>query len=111
NQVSTMRSVAIELQSRISLLRSSPLAKPEELATWCNDKLDQITSILNGRFNGKYPMSGTASNIPASRDLRALPAMGLADPVDTSIYYLGSPEDVEFKADDNTVINTPIRGD
>ncbi len=110
-QVATMRDIAIELQGRISQLRSSPLAKPEELSMWCNDKLDQLTSILNGRFDGKYPMSGTASNVPSARDLRALPTMALTDPVDASLYFLGSTENTAFRADDNTIIQTNVRGD
>lgn len=111
NQIATMRDIAVELQTRVSLLRSSSLAKPEELSTWCNDKLDQLTSILNSRFDGKYPMSGTASNVPASRDLRSLPAMGLTDLVDPGLYYIGNTQNVTFRADDNSIIDTPIRGD
>ncbi|AIK97290.1 hypothetical protein [Candidatus Odyssella acanthamoebae] len=110
-QVATMRDIAVELQRQVSQLRSSPLAKPEELSTWCNDKLDQLTSILNGRFDGKYPMSGDASNVPSTKDLRSLPNMGLTDPVDSNLYYLGSTANIKFRADDNTIVETNVRGD
>jgi len=110
NQMSTMREIAIELQTRVSLLRSSPLAKPQELMTWSQDKLSQLTSLLNGRFDGKYLMAGTATNIAPVVDLAALPAVGASDPVDLT-YYQGSNQDISFRADDHTIIDTPVRAD
>lgn len=110
-QLATMRQMAIDLQGRVSLLRSSPLASPHELSIWCNDKLNQVTSILNGRFDGKYLMSGTASNVPAVTDLASLPAMGLGDAVDSSLYYLGNTQTITFRANDQTLIDTPVRAD
>lgn len=109
-QMATLRDIAVELQTQVSLLRSSPLAKPQELMTWSHDKLNQITSLLNGRFDSKYLMAGTATNIPPVVDLGALPAVGYTDPVDLT-YYQGSTEDIEFRADDFTIIDTPVRAD
>ncbi|MBX3487057.1 MAG: hypothetical protein KF798_04040 [Candidatus Paracaedibacteraceae bacterium] len=110
NQMGTLRDIAVELQTRVSLLRSSPLAKPQELMTWAHDKLDQLTSLLNGRFDGKYLMSGTATNIAAVVDLGALPAVGTSDPVDLA-YYQGNTQNIAFRADDHTVVETPVRAD
>jgi hypothetical protein len=110
NQMATLRDIAVELQTRVSLLRSSPLAKPQELMTWSHDKLEQLTSLLNGRFDGKYLLSGTATNIPAVVDLGALPAVGASDPIDMT-YYQGNNQNIAFRADDHTIVETPVRAD
>lgn len=110
NTMSSMREIATELQTRVSLLRSSSLAKPQELMTWSQDKLSQITSLLNSRFNGQYLMGGTASNIPPVVDLSTLPSVATSDPVSLT-YYQGSSQDISFRADDQTIIDTPVRAD
>ncbi len=110
NQMATLREIAIELQERVSGLRSSSLAKPQELMSWSHDKLEQLTSLLNGRFDGKYLMSGTSTNIAPVVDLGALPAVAYNDPIDMT-YYKGNTQNIAFRADDYTIVETPIRAD
>lgn len=110
NQMATLRDIATELQTRVSLLRSSPLAKPQELMSWSHDKLEQLTSLLNGRFDGKYLMSGTSTNIAPVVDLGALPAVAYNDPIDMT-YYQGNTQDIAFRGDDHTIVETPVRAD
>lgn len=111
DQMDKMRETAVELQTRISLLRSSTLASTQELSIWCNDRLGYLNSILNSRFDEKYIFAGTATNVAPTIDLTTLPAMALADPVDATLYYQGSTADLSFRADDDTVIQTPVRAD
>ncbi|WP_010299110.1 flagellar hook-associated protein FlgL [Candidatus Odyssella thessalonicensis] len=111
DQMDKMRETAVELQTRISLLRSSTLASTQELSIWCNDRLGYLNSILNSRFDEKYIFAGTATNVAPTVDLATLPAMALSDPVDATLYYQGSSSDLSFRADDDTVIQTPVRAD
>lgn len=104
------RDIVGNFLQEISLVRSNEAVNLFQFQTSAKDKLAQMTSLLNTTFAGQYIFGGAASSMQPISDLAALPGLALNDPVDFS-YYKGSTNNIVFRADDQTIVSTPLRAD
>lgn len=106
-QMSTIRDLAVQAQQAFSNSRSNVLLKQDDFRNTILDKMSQLETFLNEKFNGEYVFGGTVFTQPPVKDLNNLISILPGSGPDTS-YYQGNTERFGVQSTDTSSLNAAV---